>query len=114
MLGIMKTTTSTKIGYRKTKAGVWVVCGPCTVVKAGATVTVTKADGTTKYEHIASVGKPFDGLCYGYLTPDPDSDSSCDNCGEGRGTVRKTDSSGLTGKVCRGCANEPSFALSFG
>jgi hypothetical protein len=57
--------------YRRTKAGEWVVCGPTSLVKAGAVVTVHKKDGTTKEEEIARVGKPFDldgvECCYGYL-----------------------------------------------
>jgi hypothetical protein len=60
------TSTQTACKYRKTKTGQWVVMGPCNMIKAGTTVTVTKADGTTKTEYIESVGKAFDGLCYGY------------------------------------------------
>jgi len=45
--------------YRKTQSGKWAVCGPTSVVKVGATVTVTKKDGSTKTEVIEAVGKPF-------------------------------------------------------
>lgn len=60
-----------KITYRKTKQGTWVAYGPASEIKAGAEVTVTKANGDTKTERIESAGKPFtaDGvqMCYGYL-----------------------------------------------
>jgi len=58
------------IQYRKTKDGQWVAFGPTSEVKKGI-VTVTKKDGTTKQEDVASLGKPFqvDGVehVYGYL-----------------------------------------------
>jgi hypothetical protein len=61
--------------YRRTKSGEWVVCGPTSLVKRGAVVTVTKRDGTTKDEKIVRVGKPFRlaGIecCYGYLSAPP-------------------------------------------
>lgn len=71
------------ITYRKTGKGEWVAFGPASVIRAGATVTVTKRGGETKTEHITSVGKPFtaDGqqMVYGYLAasaaPSPRSDS---------------------------------------
>jgi hypothetical protein len=74
--------------YRRTKSGAWAVYGPTTHVKTGATVTVTKKNGDTKQETIASVGKPFtvDGqqMVYGY----PDSDTTRSSSGGRRRTVR--------------------------
>ena len=65
-------TTTTKPQYRKTKVGQWVVFGPADAVHVGS-VEVTKRDGTTKTEYIASVGKDFqvDGITcrYGYTAP---------------------------------------------
>jgi hypothetical protein len=60
-------TTTTTCHYRKTKSGEWVVCGPTSIVRPGATVTVTKKDGATKVETIERVGREFDGLVYGYI-----------------------------------------------
>jgi hypothetical protein len=64
------------VQYRKTRAGEWVAMGPPELVHAGADVTVTKKDGTTKNEFVLRVGKPFevDGveMVYGFITdPDP-------------------------------------------
>jgi hypothetical protein len=56
--------------FRKTRGGRWAVLGPAEVVKAGATVTVKKRDGTEVEVEIADTGKPFerDGVTcvYGY------------------------------------------------
>lgn len=66
------TTTATPVTYRKTKTGEWVAYGPAATVRPGP-VTVTKRDGSTKTEHIETVGKPFlangQQMVYGYLTP---------------------------------------------
>lgn len=37
----------------------------------------------------------------------------CAECGERRGIVQRTDSSGMTGMVCRQCARQDRHALSF-
>lgn len=79
------------LSYRKTKNGKWAVMGPANVVTAGATVTVTKRDGTTKTERIGTVGKPFtvDGqqMVYGYpaaakTTSRTGRRYACDECGD--------------------------------
>jgi len=70
------TTATATVTYRKTKAGEWVCYGPAKHLKAALSsvggVQVTKRDGTTKTETLASVGKGFqvDGttMAYGYLT----------------------------------------------
>ena len=62
----LDTPVTTTCSYRKTTNGTWVVCGPTSVVRPGATVTVTKKDGTTKTETIATTGKPFGDQVYGY------------------------------------------------
>jgi len=83
------------ISYRKTKQGVWVICGPVAEVKVGK-VTVTKKDGTTKTESIESIGKPFatssGDLVYGYIKPNG-------NGSNGNGHHRPSSSSGR----CREC-----------
>lgn len=96
-------TTTCK--YRKTKSGQWAVMGPADVVRPGATVTVTKADGSTKTERIVSVGKPFDGLVYGYPAPREHRSSG----GYGRGyTPRDCECDGMSfgerpGSKCSNC-----------
>jgi len=66
----MTTATATRISYRQTKAGAWVAFGPVADVVAGATVTITKKDGSTKQFAVESVGRSFevDGqdMVYGY------------------------------------------------
>lgn len=61
--------------FRKTKSGEWVAFGPTSQVRPG-TVTVTKANGTTKVVTVTRCGKPFnvDGIecCYGYIGEDED------------------------------------------
>jgi hypothetical protein len=56
--------------FRRTRGGAWAVYGPASVVKAGATVTVEKKDGSTVEVEIARTGKPFDKdgveCVYGY------------------------------------------------
>ena len=83
----MAANTTTATHYRKTKDGRWVVCGPVSVVRAGAAVTVTTKAGARKVETIKSIGKPFDGMVYGYIDdetkPAPRrSKIHCDECGE--------------------------------
>lgn len=57
--------------YSKTQKGEWVVCGSPAEIKAGASVTVSKRDGSTKVEQIVSVGNPFERngqrVVYGYI-----------------------------------------------
>ena len=71
----MSTQTAAKISYRKTSKGQWVAFGPASAIKAGATVTVTKASGEAKTELIESVGRPFavNGrqMVYGYIGTAP-------------------------------------------
>lgn len=65
------TATATRITYRKTRTGEWVAFGPADQIAAGREVTVSKRDGSTKTELVASTGKTFqvDGqaMRYGYL-----------------------------------------------
>ena len=85
--------------YRKTQTGEWVVMGPTSIVKANATVTVAKKDGSTKVETIAKVGRPFQAqgreMVYGYIARSAWSTTGtrparnqygqhreCDECGE--------------------------------
>ena len=71
----MTTMTAPAVTYRKTGKGEWVAYGPASIITAGATVTVTKRDGSTKAEYIASTGRPFtaDGrqMVYGYIGTAP-------------------------------------------
>jgi len=66
------TGTAPAVTYRKTQNGQWVACGPASIVRPGATITVTKRDGTTKTETIAATGREFDRdgvtCVYGYLS----------------------------------------------
>ncbi len=100
--------------YRKTKDGEWVAYGPAAELRPGM-VAVTKKDGTAKEEAVLRVGKPFtvDGvaMAYGYLAPDPE--HACAQCGRAAGTIHRTDSSGIPGKVCGRCNKEPWYCLSF-
>lgn len=85
--------------YRKTKDGKWVVAGPSSIIQEGATVTVRKRDGSSKTEHIESVGREYDDhgvKCrYGYPSARTSSysrrsrfedDESCELCGQNRYT----------------------------
>lgn len=122
------TATAPAITYRKTKAGQWVAFGPANLVTAGATVTVTRRDGTTKQELIASVGRPFTAggqrMVYGYLsevrparrtsTARTGGGGICDNCGEPRRNLTEClDSSGIPGRACPTCLSEGQWARSF-
>lgn len=114
----------TKISYRKTKAGEWVVYGPAAAVQAHSRVTITKRDGSTKTELIARVGRPFQvggvAMVYGYLAPKPAARNAgrrgvCDNCGDRSARLTECrDSSGVWGDACPMCAREPWYARSFG
>jgi hypothetical protein len=109
-----KSMIEPKIVYRKTREGDWAAFGPAFMIKAGHTVTVTKADGSRKQEKIARVSKPFDvngvPFVYGYI----ERARKCDNCGEFRGVYLRRDSSGLLGYVCYVCNNDDDGYLSFG
>lgn len=106
--------------YRKSKSGQWVVFGPASIVRPGE-VGVAKRDGSTKIEHIESVGKTFavDGVecCYGYVAERVEAaaphSGSCAQCGHGHGTYERRDSSGIAGRVCRTCSRDASYELSF-
>lgn len=67
------TAAPARCTYRKTKSGTWAVMGPVDTIRAGATVTVTKRDGSMKTEEIKSVGRSFDRdgqqMAYGYPAP---------------------------------------------
>lgn len=106
---------TTTITYRKTKTGEWVVMGPTTAIRSGATVTVTKRDGSTKTERIESVGKAFvvggQYMVYGYLAKTQQHATGghaymCDECGQRRATTTARDMSGLLGRVCGNCARD--------
>jgi hypothetical protein len=90
------------ISYRKTKQGVWVVCGPVAEVKVGK-VAVTKKDGTTKAETIESIGKPFSAasgegeMVYGYIKPS--NQPSNGSNGNGNGHHKPSSNTGR----CREC-----------
>jgi len=83
------TTTQTTATYTKTQKGEWVVLAPAAALKAGATITVTKKDGTTKTETIESVGRAFERngrqMAYGYpaktKTTHRTHSAFCDECG---------------------------------
>lgn len=103
------------ITYRKTKAGEWVAYGPATAIRTGVVVTVAKKDGSTKTEHIASVGRAFlvngTPMVYGYLakaeqtsTAHSHAAAMCDECGQRRATTTARDMSGFLGRVCGLCA----------
>lgn len=88
-----QTQEMTKVSYRKSRTGEWVVMGPASVVKPGA-VTVTKRNGETKTETVVKVGRVFqvDGqdMVYGYLAAHTTARAHsvsrqsrwCDECGE--------------------------------
>lgn len=104
------------ISYRKAKSGDWVVVGPVSELHVG-TVTVTKRDGATKTETVASLGKPFDvngvSCCYGYLTKSSEHSGPCHNCWHGVGIYPRTDSNGIAGMVCKRCSRDADYELSF-
>ena len=58
------------VTYRKAKDGRWVAFGPTSEVHVGS-ITISKKDGSSKIENVASLGKSFDvngtACCYGYL-----------------------------------------------
>jgi hypothetical protein len=99
--------------YRKTRNGEWAVFGPVALMGEGKTVTVTKADGSTKQETIGSMSRPFDvdGVphAYGYL----ERSRLCDQCGRPGAIFPRRDSSGIPGMVCACCDSEPDYCLSF-
>lgn len=61
------------ITYKKSPTGEWLVQGPAAILRPGATVTVTKADGRTNKELITAIGKTFEiqgvPYVYGYMKP---------------------------------------------
>jgi len=85
------------ISYRKTKQGIWVVCGPVAEVRVGK-VVVTKKDGTSKAETVESIGKPFSAasgeMVYGYIKPSVKPSNGSNG--------HHKPSSGHNGR-CRGC-----------
>lgn len=124
--------------WRQTKAGEWVVFGPVDAISGKAEVAVTKANGETQTVRLRGSGKPFDvggvACCYGYVDQHAKASTGarqssgnghgqssrrrggyqpCDECGEGRGTYRRRDSSGIEGYVCQRCNYSPSYELSF-
>lgn len=118
------------VGWRKTKNGTWVVCGPVATVQPGASVNVTSKAGKTKLVSISEIGKPFetdDGLyVYGYVAEEAETSRSgsssgsssslgeCPGCDRNRKLVAEAeDSSGIVMRVCSSCARTPSYELSF-
>lgn len=118
----MSTATAT-ITYRKTGKGEWVAFGPAAAMRTGS-ITVTKKDGSSKTEHIESLGRTFlaggQDCCYGYLRKTAPAAShapaaarkcrscgdklhKCDACGERWPVTQATDMSGLGGCVCGIC-----------
>ena len=78
------TTKQPKCEWRKDKnSDAWKVFGPASVVKSGATVSVTKKSGECSLEQISGVGNPFDveGVphVYGSIVEQAD---ECIECGE--------------------------------
>lgn len=73
----MSTQTAERIiTYRRTRQGEWVACGPADTLTAaaqtGAPIRIHRKDGTFTVRNVDKVGRTFgDGLCYGYLTPEP-------------------------------------------
>jgi hypothetical protein len=110
--------------YRRSRDGNWAVFGPASMMGEGRTVTVTKADGTTRKETIVHVSREFDvdgvPFAYGYLARSNSNSQGqgqrqkCDNCGEWGGIYPRRDSSGLPGLVCGFCNNDADYELSFG
>ncbi len=115
-----------RIVYRKTKYGDWAVRGPVDKVQAGTTVEVTRKDGSTKVEHVLTVGEPFrlgvTDVVYGYLAASAVRDlppggtgigGPCEHCGKGRARFTRTDRSGLEGFVCFRCNSLADDELAF-
>lgn len=136
------TTTTTQITYRKTTRGEWVAYGPADLITESQTVTITKKSGETDERTVTSTGRTFtvDGtkMVYGYLaereyTPKTTTATysskrsycytpsqwggratgGCENCGSYRAGYTATDSSGITGRVCRSCSFKPQYELYF-
>lgn len=71
----MTTATATRVTYRKTRSGEWVVFGPAQTLRdalnGGGLVEVTKKSGEVKVESIHRMGRCFraDGIgcAYGYI-----------------------------------------------
>jgi hypothetical protein len=107
----MTNTNTATATYRKTKTGEWVAFAPAAALAAGKTITVTKKDGSTKTETIASVGKSFEvngvTMAYGYIakttrtvcTSAPRANGRCRDCG---GYVQ-TWSDGAADGYCHDC-----------
>jgi hypothetical protein len=108
----MTQTNTAAATYRKTKTGEWVVFAPAAALAAGNTITVTKKDGDTKTETIATVGKSFEvngvTMAYGYIAKTaartvcnsaPRASRRCRDCG---GQVQ-TWSDGAADGYCHDC-----------
>jgi hypothetical protein len=84
---------STNVNYRKLRDGSWGVGGPAHLVRAGATVAVTKADGTIKQETVSRiVAGPFgDGNVLASIAVN------------GNGATKRTTTTTKTKRECRRC-----------
>ena len=107
------------ISYRKTKQGLWVVCGRVSEIKVGH-VTVVKKDGSTKVETVESIGKPFSApggdMVYGYLKPSNGNPNNSNNsnhhrpnssngrCRECHGPIKDAPHHKAMGGLCGECA----------
>jgi hypothetical protein len=106
------------------KTGNYDVIGLASEIKPHTHVTVRLKNGSTKDVYIYAVSKPFvskfgelagRSVRFGYTTsPDTASKSkSCDECGGAGAQHSRTDSSGISGRVCARCAHLQSRELSF-
>lgn len=107
--------------FTKTSRGDWIIVGPVEAVVVGRTVTVTKADGSTRQVRVAEVSGPFEKPGFRYssatfvdVTPRTRTSGRCAECG-GYSTTLTTvlDSSGIPGACCPRCARMDQVERSF-
>jgi hypothetical protein len=104
------------------KTGNYDVIGLASEIKPHTHVTVRLKNGSTKDVYIYAVSKPFvskfgelagRSVRFGYTTSTETASKSCDECGGARAQHSRTDSSGISGRVCASCAHLQSWELSF-
>lgn len=102
------------VTYSKLRDGTWGLRGPVGELVAGATVTVSRRDGTTRTEtvgrvlwHDATTALAATGGSARTMEP-------CAECGaRGRRLTDCQDSSGIVGPCCPQCAQMPACERSF-
>lgn len=110
------------ITWTKLRSGAWGIKGAADAITEGATVTVTRKDGTEKAATVAKVVWTDGQAAIAAVADDAQGAKKngarkgrCDECGEFRRLVVEAyDSSGLAGFVCSTCARMSEFERSFG